>query len=340
METRPETQFTAAPRIARLGHVALVTPDLDASVEFWRQVVGLEEVERRPDGDGETSVFLRAWGDFEHHTLTLTSGAEAAVDHVGWRTREPDDVWKLAALLERGGVQVEEIAAGTEPGIGKAVRFATPAGHCFELYYEVEKPLAPEGRRSRLQSNSARAWARGISPRRLDHVNIVTDDTLGLAEWLGEALGFDLRECIRLDDGTLAGAWLAVTNLMHDIAVMTGPDGAPAQLHHVAYWLDTGQDVMRAADILQEQAIVSDAGPGKHGISQAIYLYVKDPGSGHRLELFSGGYLVLDPDWEPIEWPERELGLGMTWWGPDLAGVEAMETTTKFRQPAPKGQVR
>lgn len=340
MNTTPPTQFSAPPRIARLGHVALVTPDLDTSVEFWRDVVGLEEVERRADGDGRTSVFLRAWGDFEHHTLSLTSGEEAAVDHVGWRTAAPEDVWNLARLLERGGVEVTEMAPGEERGLGAAARFTTPAGHAFEIYHEVEKTPAPAGRRSRLASNSSRAWAQGISPRRLDHVNVVTDDTLAFSEWLGETLGFDLRECIRLDDGTMAGAWLAVTNLMHDIAVMSGPGAEPGQFHHVAYWLDTGQDVMRAADILQEAAIVSDAGPGKHGISQAIFLYVKDPGSGHRLELFSGGYLVLDPDWEPVEWPERELGLGMTWWGPDLAGVAAMETTTRFRQIAPKGQVR
>jgi biphenyl-2,3-diol 1,2-dioxygenase len=321
------------PRIAKLGHVELITPDLDLSVEFWRDIVGLEEVERAGD-----SVYLRAWGDFEHHTLTLTRGAEARVDHIAWRTHRREHVPELARLLSQAGAPVEELKAGEELGQGDAVRFSTPAGHTFELYYDVAKPQAPEGRRSRLKSNSARAWARGISPRRLDHVNIVTRDTRELADWLHDALGFNLRECIRLDDGSLAGAWLAVTNLMHDIAVMTDREADPASFHHIAYWLDTGQDVMRAADILQEHAVQSDAGPGKHGISQAIYLYVKDPGSGHRLELFSGGYLVLDPDWEPIEWPEEELGLGMTWWGPELAGVAAMATTTGFRQLASRGR--
>jgi catechol 2,3-dioxygenase-like lactoylglutathione lyase family enzyme len=41
--------------IAKLGHVALVTPDVEGSLQFWRDVVGLDEVDR----DGETG-FLRA----------------------------------------------------------------------------------------------------------------------------------------------------------------------------------------------------------------------------------------------------------------------------------------
>jgi catechol 2,3-dioxygenase len=123
---------------------------------------------------------------------------------------------------------------------------------------------------------------------------------------------------------------MAVTNLMHDIAVMRDANGEPNRFHHVAYFLDNWQDVMRGADILQEAGVPRDAGPGKHGISQAVFLYVTDPGSGHRLELFSGGYLIFDPDWEPIVWREHELAAGQTWWGAELAGVAAMDPTTAF----------
>ena len=45
------------PSLAKLGHVALVTPDLGRSLRFFRDVVGLEQVA----GDG-SSVDLRAWG--------------------------------------------------------------------------------------------------------------------------------------------------------------------------------------------------------------------------------------------------------------------------------------
>ena len=90
---------------------------------------------------------------------------------------------------------------------------------------------------------------------------------------------------------------------------------APNEMHHIAYWLDNSQDLLRAADILCE-AEVPFVGPGKHGISQAMYIYVKDPGSGLRLEIFTNSYLIFEPDWEPIKWTYEEyLKNGSSYWG-------------------------
>jgi catechol 2,3-dioxygenase len=106
---------------------------------------------------------------------------------------------------------------------------------------------------------------------------------------------------------------LAVTALAHDLALGTSADGAPG-LHHVAYALDSASDVLRAAEIYAEHGLEPDHGPGRHAISQAVCVYVRDPGSGNRLELYSSAYLVLDPDWEPVEWKASEY---RQWWGPE-----------------------
>ncbi len=318
--------------LTKVGHVALVTEDLDRSVWFWRDVVGLEETGH----DGDT-LFLRAWGDLEHHSLSLAPGPGSYVDHVGWRVRCADDVDELAERLSAHGLAPEWVEAGEEQGQGRAVRFALPTGHRFELYHDVERAPSPAERRSRLRSNSAKAWARGISPRRIDHVNVTTVDPGGLRGWLADELGFGTRELIRLGDGTQAAVWMGVSALSHDLAVMTDHGGRADGFHHLAYYLDDAQDILRAADILRENDIHIDGGPGRHGISQAIFAYVRDPGSGHRLELFSGGYLVLDSDWEPIEWSEEELPVAMTWWGPDISTLPAMDVTTGFAQAAHAG---
>ena len=42
-----------------------------------------------------------------------------------------------------------------------------------------------------------------------------------------------------------------------------------------------------------------ERGPGRHGISNAFFLYIRDP-DGHRIELFTSDYLTVDPDLEPI----------------------------------------
>lgn len=307
------------PEIAKLGHTALITPDLEASTWFWRDVVGLEEVERH-----EGTVYLRAWGDFEHHTLSLREGP-TDVEHVAWRTKRPEDVQAFAEQLRADGVQVTDIAPGEERGQGAAIRFTLPtSGHPFELYYDVEKPLAPEGRRSRLKNNAARAWDHGISPRCLDHVNLWAPEPGPSEAYLVDKLGFKKHERASLPDGTLVASWMAVTSLSHDVAMMadTGGGGGP-RLHHVAYYLDNWQDVLRGMDILREHGVEIDFGPGRHGISQAFFCYVRDPGSGHRLELFSGGYHVYDPDWEPIQWGVEDMAEGMIWWGPKFVPGQA-----------------
>lgn len=311
--------------VTKVGHVALTTPDMERSTWFWRDVVGLEEVDRHGD-----TLFLRAWGEFEHHSLSLSPGSAGAVDHIGWRTRGPEDVARLSDVLAAGGVEPRAVRDGEEKGQGAAVRFDLPTGHCFELYHEIERPRGPHSARSRLKTNSSRAWARGISPRRIDHVNVTTSDPGAMSRWLREQMGFGTRELIRLDDGTEVAIWLGVSALSHDIAVMPDGGGRSDGFHHVAYCLDDAQDVLRAADILSENDIEIDGGPGRHGISQAIFLYARDPGSGHRLELFSGGYLVLDPDWEPIVWSQDEVATAQTWWGPDISTLPGMTPTTTF----------
>ena len=305
-------KFLYAPEIAKLGHVALVSADLEKSLWFFRDTIGLEETEV-VDG----VHYLRAWGDFEHHTLSIAAGETSYIDHIGWRTKRREDVATFAKLLEDAGTEVRWIQAGEEVAQGEAIRFELPSGHRFELYYDMEKTPADESRKSVLKNQTYKSWAKGVSPRRIDHVNLQTShDNAEIVKYLQEALGFKLREYFVNPDDVQLASWLSVTNLVHDVAIMSTPRSKePNEMHHIAYWLDNAQDLLRAADILCE-ADVQFVGPGKHGISQAMYIYVKDPGSGLRLEIFTNGYLIFEPDWEPVKWTYEEyLKNGSAYWG-------------------------
>ncbi len=306
-------KFNFLPEIAKLGHIAIVSSDLEKSLWFFKEVIGLEET---IEVDGVH--YLRAWGDFEHHTLSLASGAESRVDHISWKAKRREDVGNFAVLLKDAGVAVEKIAAGVETGQGEAIRFQLPSGHNFEIYFDMDKPEVTDlTRKSILKNQTYKAWAKGVSPRRVDHVNIATNlpDTRVITDFLIEKLGFKIREYIKAPNDAQLSAWLSVTNLVHDIAIMADPElDTTHELHHISYWSDNAQDILRAADILAEQGI-KFIGPGKHGISQAMYIYVEDPGSGVRVELFSNGYLIFEPDWEPIEWTLEEMAEGYTFWG-------------------------
>jgi catechol 2,3-dioxygenase len=293
--------------VAHLGHVELFTPRPDESLHFFKEVLGMEETVRQGQ-----SVYLRAWGDYDRHTLKITESQRAGLGHVGWRTVSPQ-------ALERRAMAIREWGAGKgwiegDIGHGAAYQFMDPDGHLMEIYYESEKYVAPEALRSRLKNQPQKYVARGAAIRRIDHINLMCNNVTPNREFLQKNLGFKLREYLVPEPGLEAGAWLSVTPLVHDIAYTRDFSGNRGRLHHVAYWLDNREDLLRTADILLENNIFIEAGPAKHNITQAFYIYLYEPG-GNRIELFSGGYLIFAPDWEPITWNAEERGRGVHWGG-------------------------
>ncbi len=311
-----DTPYDPGPKIAKCGSIHLGTRDMERSLGFFRDLFGMEEVAR----DGKTA-YLRCYQELQHHSLILTEQNEALVNAFSFRVCRPQDVELFAEQFRAQGIQVVELAAGSDLGRGEAIRFLLPGGqHPIELYYDMEKQLAPEDIRSRLPSSSS--TRRGLGVRRLDHFNIQTSaDTINEAEsWLCDNLGFKRREYSLIPDsgGKIRASWMSVTPQVHDVAIGANAADKIAQLHHVAFNLQDFSDALTAADIIRDLDIPFDAGPGKHGVGQAMYLYVFDPGSDHRIELYAGGYLIFEPDWAPIEWAPEDLPEGMTWYGGKL----------------------
>ena len=297
------------PELARLGHVALETPDLESSLRFFRDAIGLHETERTDD-----TAFLRSVYDTEHHTLSLREAEASGVDHIGWRAQEPEHVELFADRLEGEGIDVSQVDTDEEPGQGDGIRFDAPNGHPFEIYYDVEKPDPPEDKRSRLKARriSGDEIPRG-APTRIDHVHLRDRNGAAATVWLEEHLGFQVNEYYR-NAGKRWGTWLSVTPLPHDLALSTHEetgesDEMPEQFHHIAYRVETERDLFTAADRLREHGFDLDAGPGQHAITEGKYLYMRDPVSDIRVELYTGGYLIFDPDWEPIEWTDEDIGV-------------------------------
>jgi catechol 2,3-dioxygenase len=84
------------------------------------------------------------------------------------------------------------------------------------------------------------------------------------------------------------------------------------RLHHLAFWVDTREEVLRAADVLIEHLVPIEFAPSKHTISQGFFLYVFEPG-GNRVEITSGGYFVYDPEPVPVMWTQSERARGQAW---------------------------
>jgi len=325
-----ERTYDPGPRIAHAGGISLGTTDLPTSLWFFRDVLGMEVT-----AESEGVAYLRGYQERVHHSLVLTQQDESRVNAYSFRVAQPQDVERFHDEILRDEVDVRVLPAGSEVGRGDAIRFLMPGGeHPIELYHDITKPKAPEELQSLLFGNSSRR--RGLGVQRLDHLNVATTpDAIGVAEtWLRERLGMRRREFVAMP-GTQDAAlfsWLSVNSKLHDIAI-GGTAESAGRFHHVAFSLENFHDILTAVDQMKDMGIQIDAGPGKHGVGQAMYLYVRDPGSNLRIELYSGGYTFFDPDHDPIRWELEDLRYGMTWYG-DLPSSDPTQTTYQETMPS------
>lgn len=300
--------------VAHLGHVELFTDKFDESLDFFVRVYGLKL--SAMEGD---SAYLRAWDDYEFHTLKLTKHDTTGVGHIAYRTSSPEALARRVAVIEASDYKVHGWNDG-DLGHGKAFRFEDPFGHIFELYYDTVKYVPDEADRPALKNMSSRYHAQGASPRRIDHLNLLSADVTQFRDFMQTCLGSRVTEQIQLDNGRLGGCWFTVNNKTYDLACTEEHGGGNGRFHHITYATDQREDILRAADIFLENGVHIETGPHKHGIQGTFFLYVWEP-AGNRVELANAGArLILQPDWETVTWSEDERKKGQAW------GLKTIET--------------
>jgi catechol 2,3-dioxygenase len=291
--------------VAHIAHVELLTPKARESLDFFRDVLGMEV--EATDGP---SAYLRGWGDYQRTCLKLTEAPEAGMGHMGLRTWSPEALERRVAALEAAGHDGAWIDG--DVGHGPAYRFRAPDGHVLELFWESERYVPPDDLRPAMRNQPQRYTARGCAVKRLDHINLFSRDVVADREFMAGLLGFRLYERNVRDDGTETGAWMSLSIAAHELIYTVDPSPLSGRLHHAAFWVDTREEVMRAADIFLDNDIEIEAAPSKHAAAQGFFLYGLEPG-GNRVEVTSGGYFVYDPEFEPVVRPEAELLKGMAW---------------------------
>jgi catechol 2,3-dioxygenase len=285
--------------VMRPGHFQMRVLDLEESVRFYREVLGLIETGR----DEQGRVYFKAWDERDHHSLILRSADRAGVDFIGFKVTDKQTLDRFEADLKAYGVKTERIRSGELLETGERVRFEIPTGHLVELY--AEKSHVGNGISDLNPDPWVPAAERGIAPIRYDHCLLYGPDIDGARKIFCEVLGFYLVEHLLLEDGKSDLAiWLACSNKAHDIAFVQHPE--PGKLHHVSFLLDSWEKVLRAADICSMNRVTIDFGPSRHGATRGTTIYALDP-SGNRVETFSGGYQTY-PDIRPITWSFEEAG--------------------------------
>ncbi len=312
MPTEPRANRRSR-EIAHVGSVELFTPVLEASRDFFVDVLGMEQVTERGD-----SVYVHSWDDYEMFTVKLTARATPGVGRTYFRASGPDALQSLVERLDATDVEGQWV--DDELGLGPIYLTADPDGHVVGLYWETEWYEAPPELKPSLKNQASRFPGRGANVRRLDHVNYLAADVPANGSFMGSQLGGMKTEQILTDDGPPAAVWYTFSDKTYDVVYSGDWTGSRGRLHHIAVATDTREDILRAADVCLEAGVHIETGPHKHAIQQTFFLYVWEPG-GNRIELCNAGARVmLAPDWKTISWTAEERAKGQAW------GLKTIET--------------
>ncbi|WP_083276841.1 catechol 2,3-dioxygenase [Sphingobium phenoxybenzoativorans] len=284
--------------VIRPGHIQLRVMDMDAALAHYRDLLGMIEVERDESG----RVYLKGWTEVDCFSLVLRETDSAGMDFVGYKCLDSATVGTLKRELIEFGCNVEEIPAGELKGCGARVRFDSPTGHIFELYAEKEQT----GKWG-INNTNPEAWPRGLKGMRVlrfDHCLLYGPNIAGSIDLFCKILGFDMAEQVVNSAGGRLSGFLSLGMKAHDVAFIEHPE--PGKLHHAAFFLESWDDVLRAADLISMTDTSLDLGPTRHGLTHGKTIYFFDP-SGNRSEVFANGDYHY-PDHPTVTWTEDALG--------------------------------
>lgn len=294
--------------VTGLRSVAIGTPDIARSEQFYTQVWGLS-VAARQDG----VVYLRASGA-DHHVLALHSSDSPAILSVTFRVGASEDLGALAErALANGATLLAAPAANPEPDGGTVMAIREPQGGLLRFV---------QGDRLHADAREERD-----RPLRLAHVNLNSADVDAETAFYEQALGFVLTDRSKLM------AFLRCNSDHHAVVLA---EARANGLNHIAFLLPDWESVMRASGRLVDAGHPIAWGVGRHGPGDNVFAYFIDP-VGFVVE-FTAEVLQVDDSYRvrgPEEWtwpPGRSDHWGIA--PPKADHVKAAQTAIVYRSPA------
>lgn len=306
--------------IVRLSHTELRVTDLAWSRGFYVDTLGLQVTHE----DAET-IYLRAMEERGHHCMILKKAAQPSVGVLGFKVWSEEDLDKAEIWFRSRDLPTSWIE---RPFMGRVLSTRDPFGVPLEFYARMDR-LEPIHQKYKLY--------RGVKPLRIDHFNLFSSNVDESVKFYGD-IGFRVTEYTEdAITGRSWAAWMHRKGGVHDIAFT---NGTGPRLHHTAFWVPTPLNIIDLLDLMSTTGYLSniERGPGRHGISNAFFLYIRDK-DGHRTEIYCSDYQTIDPDHEPIKWdlkdPQRQTLWGApaprSWFelGSEFEGADLVESDLK-----------
>jgi catechol 2,3-dioxygenase-like lactoylglutathione lyase family enzyme len=280
--------------IRRLAAVGVAVPDPRASAEWLRDALEFGLAAGR---DG--AYHLTGRGDYglqpPGRMLTLRPGAELRLTEVTFEVVDDAALVQLGRQFVRLGVDVGEVPTDDEGGAG--LRFQDPQG--IEVWCRLRgQPFAESLALST------------IRPNHLGHVNLKVPDAAAATRFYQQVLGLRVSEQV----GELL-FFLRATSEHHNLGFRSGAE--QADVHHIGFEIEGWESFRIICDYLAARGHTVEYGPGRHGPGANIFIYVLEPSSGLRLELYTGMAHIHDEEaYTPPRWESLDRARTVNRWGP------------------------
>jgi 2,3-dihydroxy-p-cumate/2,3-dihydroxybenzoate 3,4-dioxygenase len=241
-------------RYRKLGYAALTVSDLDRSVIFYRDLMGLDLVEQAGG-----SAYLRCSRD--HHNLVLTQGAQPGLRRVGFELESDSEAAKAFEHFQSIGLEPRRVHKDELKTLrqGPSFRVREPhTGLTFEFYGAT--------------TVMARPYVPTVAQiARLGHVVIGTADFAGAYATLTREFGFVVSDLV---EDRFSFLRCFPNKFHHSLAIGASKTN---HLHHVNFMVTDIDDVGRAYHRMVKNGVKIAFGIGRHPPSGSVFLYFFDP---------------------------------------------------------------
>jgi len=242
-------------RYRRPGYVALNVTDLERSIAYYTELVGLQLESR----EGADVAYLRC--SEGHHDVVLYRAAAAGIKRMAFQLESDADLERAEQHVRTLGWTIKEVDASETARLhqGRTLRFRIPESTLtFEFYARMEPGQGP--------------YVPTVSQiQRLGHVVIRCADRDAVLKTLTGQLNFKVSDHF----GDQVAFLRCFPNPYHHTFGVSrgGEDG----LHHVNFMVRDVDDVGRAMNRMRKAEVPVVYGPGRHDISNSIFIYFLDP---------------------------------------------------------------
>ncbi|MCK9283845.1 MAG: VOC family protein [Rhodocyclaceae bacterium] len=251
-------------RYEKLGYAALNVSDLDRSIRFYQELMGLDLVSRE-----EGVAYLRCSRD--HHNLVLYAAKTPGIKRAAYKMASKADLDLAFEHYKTSGLEPRWLAADACRALkqGPTFRVREPSSGLLLEFYDRMTHLALP------YEHTVTKIAR------IGHIVIATKNYAAAIERLTSVFNFALSDFV--EDKF---SWMRCypNPLHHSLAVGYSERN---HLHHINFMVTDVDDIGKALNRMRKAGVEVVFGPGRHLPSTSIFLYFLDP-DGMTMEFSFG----------------------------------------------------